>query len=176
MGVVWRGWIFVKKTDSQDSTSCFESESPRMWSGNLHFNKVPRCLPCFLESLNFIHLWEGRGCWGESKRGRERRQTDSRGSSLLLSCPCSWNALLVIWWNTAMQNGYNFQTATHLASHSGKMSRQGSESCFIQPSAKLWKVRLFQRNFPLKAKFKSFNIGEIEKIFLLNATQSRFIW
>ena len=39
-----------------------------------------------------------------------------------------------------------------------------------------WEVRLFQRNFPLKAKFKSFNIGEIEKIFMLNATQSRFIW
>lgn len=156
MGVVWRGCIFVKKTDSQDSTSCFESESLwRMWSGNLHFNKVPRCLPCILESLNLIHFWERRGCWGESKRGKERRQTDSRCSSLLYSCPCSWNALLVIWWNTAMQNGYNFQTATHLASHSGKMSRQGSEGCFIQPSAKLWKVRLFQRKWDKTKTYKN---------------------
>lgn len=36
-------------------------------------------------------------------------------------------------------------------------------------------MRLFQRNFPLKAKFKGFIIGEREKFFMLNATQSRFI-
>lgn len=38
--------MFAKKTDSQGSPSCFESESPRMWSGNLHFNKFPWFLPC----------------------------------------------------------------------------------------------------------------------------------
>lgn len=85
------GWCggcrFVKKTDSQGSTSCFESESPRMWSGNLYFDKFPRCLPCLWEALNFIPVpcicereggvgeREGRGRkkWGESRKGKERR-------------------------------------------------------------------------------------------------------
>lgn len=81
MGVVcWEGCVFVKKRDSQGSTSYSESESLRMWSGNMHFNEFPRCLPCVWESLNFIPIpcsFKGEGGAGE-RGGRERGQTEGQ--------------------------------------------------------------------------------------------------
>lgn len=140
MGVVWRGAYLLKDRIPRTQPQLFWVWISEMWSGNLHFNKVPRCLPCILESLELHPFVREKGVMGREQE-RERKETD-RAAAAAVSCILA-HALPVIWWNTAMQNGYNFQTATRLALHSGKMSRQGPESCFIQPFSQAVKSEAF---------------------------------
>lgn len=108
MGVVWRGCIFVKKDNSQDSTSCLSLNLRGCGLGNLHFNKVPRCLPCILESTELHPFVREKGCW---ERAREGEKGDRQTAATAVSCIL---AMLSRLFDETLQyqNGYNFQTAT----------------------------------------------------------------
>lgn len=56
---------------------CFESKSFRMWFGNLHFNKFPRCFPCIWELVNFTPF--PATCErGDEERGMKDKEVENK--------------------------------------------------------------------------------------------------